>query len=475
MTVAAEQSTVKRPAFVALALAIAAMALLPVGVTGTNLAFPEIEAGFGDASRATLSWALSGYSIVIAAFTLLGGQLTDRFDGRRMFRIGLVVFAGASLLAGWAPTVGLLITGRCLQGIGGALLVSSSLLVATTGWPRERHPFVIGIWTAAFPIGSALAPSVTAGILEVASWRWIFLTTALLAIVVLVVEVVALPTAPRDLSRADAGPFQHPDYLGIVVGTGAVGLAALGIVQGPNWGWGSARIVVVLVAAAALVPVFILRSKRHPRPLLDLELFSIRTFWLANVANVFISVAGMSVWLIWPLLMINQWGYSQITVGLAITPTPFLAGLGAVVSARIAERIGYRLILLLGMAVIIVGNLWFVVTLETEPNFLGAMLPGLLLYGVGMGLTFSPINAAALSDVPFERYAQGNAAFSTGRFLAGAIGIAAVVAALGEPGSDPLAGYDRAFALLALVSAAGFVLLALGWPRRAAAASESHG
>lgn len=473
MIVAAERPTARKPGLVALVVAVAAMALLPVGVTGTNLAFPEIEAGFGGASRATLSWALSGYSIVIAAFTLLGGQLTDRFDGRRMFRIGLIVFAAASLLAGWAPTVGLLIAGRCLQGIGGALLVSSSLLVATTGWPRERHTFVIGVWTAAFPIGSALAPSVTAGILEIASWRWIFLTTALLALVVLAVEVVALPKAARDPSDAvAAGPFEHPDYLGIVVGTGAVGLAALGIVQGPNWGWTSVRIVAALLVAAALVPVFILRSKRHPRPLLDLELFSIRTFWLANVANVFVSVAGMSVWLIWPLLMINQWGYSQITVGLAITPTPFLAGLGAVVSARIAERTGYRGILLLGMSVIIAANLWFVATLETEPNFVGAMLPGLLLYGIGMGLTFSPINAAALSDVPFERYAQGNAAFSTGRFLAGAIGIAAVVAALGEPGSDPLAGYDRAFAMLALVSAAGFALLALGWPRRATTVAQ---
>ena len=447
------------------------MALLPVGVTGTNLAFPEIEAGFDGASRATLSWALSGYSIVIAAFTLLGGQLTDRFDGRRMFRIGLVVFAAASLLAGWAPTVGLLIAGRCLQGIGGALLVSSSLLVATTGWPRERHTFVIGIWTAAFPIGSALAPSITAAILELASWRWIFLTTAMLAIVVLVADLIALPPATGGRSaETDDVPFEHPDYLGIVVGTGAVGLAALGIVQGPSWGWGSARILVVLFAAAALVPIFIIRSRRHPRPLLDLDLFQVRTFWLANVANVFVSVAGMSVWLIWPLLMINQWGYSQITVGLAITPTPFLAGLGAVVSARIAERIGYRVRRVLGLAFIVAPNVWVGATLEAEPNFVGAMLPGLLLYGIGMGLTFSPINAAALSEIPFERYAQGNAAFSTGRFLAGAIGIAAVVAALGEPGSDPLAGYDRAFLMLALVSAAGLVLLAVGWPRRSVAA-----
>lgn len=454
----------------ALFVGIAAMALLPTAVTGTNLAFPEIENSFPESSRSTLSWALSGYSIVIAAFTLLGGELTDRIAGRRVFRVGLSIFLVASLVTAFAPGAGVLIAGRCLQGIGGALVVPSSLLVVTRAWPIDRRAFAVGIWTAAFPIGSALAPTMTAVVLEVASWRWVFGVTAVLALVVLVIESTLLPDPDRARRPISAAPgpkahFVHPDYLGTAMGTGAVGLLALGIVQGPSWGWGSPRIVGILLAAAALVPAFIRRSRTHPRPLVDLDLFGIKTYAVASISNVLISIAGMSVWLIWPLLMANQWGYSQIRVGLAITPTPALCSVVAVYAAKLAPRIGFRQILLSGMALLLVANLWFVWRIDNEPDFLGAMLPGLVLYGVAMGLTFAPINAAALDGVPPETYGQANAAFNTGRFLAGAIGIAAVVAALGDTSTDPLSGYDRAFLLLAMTSAAGFVLLAATWPR----------
>ncbi|MGI9623065.1 MAG: MFS transporter [Acidimicrobiales bacterium] len=448
----------------ALVLGFSAMALLPVGVTGANLAFPEIEAEFDDASRATLSWALSGYSITIAAFTLLGGHLADRFTASRMFRVGLTVFVAASLVAAAAPSAAVLIAGRCLQGMGGAFLVSSSLLVVTHAWPRAKHVLVIGVWTAAFPIGAAIAPALTAMVLEVADWRWIFVLTAALGTGIVVGHVFFLPATPGRTSSDQA--VAHPDYVGIIIGTLAVGLIALGIVQGPTWGWTSWRVLGALATGVALIPVFIWRSKRHSNPLVDMELFRIRTYSLASVSNLFISIAGMSVWLLWPLLMANEWGFSQIEVGLALTPTPLLAGAGSLVTAKIAGRHGYRVVLLVGLALLVAANLWFFATLEPDPNFVGAMLPGMLLYGVGMGLCFAPINAAALVDVDPGQYSEANAAFSTGRFLAAAIGIATVVAALGEAGSDPFAGFDRAFLILGGLSLAGFITLAIGWPRK---------
>ncbi len=439
------------------------MTLMPLAVTGTNLAFPEIEATFADTSRSVLSWALSGYSIVIAAFTLLGGQLSDRWDAKRSFLVGLAVFALASLIAAVAPTPAWLIAGRSAQGVGGALIVPASLLLAVSEFAPTRRPLVIAVWTAAFPIGSALAPTVTAVVLQIGSWRWVFLVMAITSVAIGGV-IATLPVTLDHGHQRDEDEEARPDVLGIVLGTGAVALIALAIVQGPSWGWLDPRTVLVAMVGVSLLPVFVRRSLRHPRPLMDLRLFELRTYSVATTTNVFISMAGTSVWLIWPLVMTNQWGYSQLRVGLAISITPALAGSISVLSAKWAQANGYRWLLIPGSLFLLAANLWYLIALGPEPDYLGTMLPGLVLYGIGMGLTFAPVNAAALLEVPPSEYGQANAGFSTVRFLASALGIAAVIAAIGE-GDDAFAGYDRAFAVLAVVSAAAVVLVATAWPR----------
>jgi EmrB/QacA subfamily drug resistance transporter len=453
-----------------LVLAVAAMSLLPLAVTGTNIAFAEIEATYAGTSRSTLSWALSGYSIVIAAFTLVGGQLSDRLAGRRVFLLGVVVFALASGLCTVAPNAAVFIAGRALQGVGGALVVPSSLIVATAATTPERRPFVIAVWTAAFSLGSSVAPVLTAVVLEFGSWRWVFgcMVAAALAVAVgalALPEPVANGASPVGMA-VSARDVRRPDYLGVLMGTLAVGLLALGVVEGPVLGWTSARIVGVIGAALLLVPVFVFRSLRHPLPLFDLRLLNITSFGVACAANVFISMIGMAAWLLWPLLMRNEWGYSSIEIGLAITPTPVLGAVGAWVAARAAAQVGHRAVLVTGTALAALGNLWFVLALGPEPAYLTAMLPGLVLYGAGLGLTFAPINAVALSDVPIERYGQANAGFSTVRFLSGAIGIAAVVAAVGDDPDGLLPGLDRAFGLLGAVSVLTVVILLAWWPVR---------
>ena len=436
------------------------MGLIPFAVTGTNLAFPEIEADF-DTSRAVLSWALSGYSITLAGLQLLGGQLSDRFDARRLFALGLAVFGVASVLAAIAPNPGVLIAGRCLQGVGGALVIPASLVVATSQYPAERHPFVIAVWTASFPIGSAVAPALTALAVQIGSWRWMFGAIAVgSAFIILAARQVGLAPSPARATQATGAP----DGLGIVLGSTGVGLLTLGIVQGPSWGWTSGRVLLALAAGLGLMGAFVAQSLRHPRPMIDLRLFRIRTFAIAGVANVFISTAGMATWLVWPLVMTNQWGYEAIEVGLAITPTPIIAGTISMLVARWTGEHGFRGVLFAGSVILAAANLWYVVALEATPDYLGAMLPGLVLYGIGMGLTFAPVNAAALVDVDPSQYGQANAGFSTGRFLAGALGIAATIAALGD-GSDPFAGYDRAFTLLTVTSIASAALVAVAWPR----------
>lgn len=439
------------------------MAVIPFAVTGTNLAFPLI-AGDLDSSRSVLSWALSGYSITVAAFQLLGGQLSDRFDARRLFELGLVVFGLGSVLAAVAPGSALLIGGRCLQGVGGALVIPASLVVATSQYPAERHPFVIAVWTASFPIGSAVAPVLTAVALEVGSWRWMF---GAIGVACALVAVAARTVGLAQPQRAEV-PEGAPDGLGVVLGTAGVGLVTLAIVQTPSWGWTSARTLGALVAGLALGTSFVRRSLGHPRPMIELGLFRIRTYAVASAANMFISIVGMATWLVWPLVMIDEWGYSSIRVGLAITPTPAIAGTVSMLVVRWTATQGFRRVLLLGSAILAAANLWYVVALDPQPDYVGAMLPGLVLYGIGMGLTFAPVNAAALVDIDPGRYGQANAGFSTGRFLAGALGIAVTIAALGDGTGDPFAGYDRAFIALTCASVASVVLVAALWPRRPA-------
>jgi len=280
---------------------------------------------------------------------------------------------------------------------------------------------------------------------------------------VLAVVVMLLPIS---LAQPKGQVVSHrPDYLGFVMGTTGVALIALAIVQAPRWGWTSFATLGTGFVGLAMMPAFVRRSLAHQRPLMDLTLFRYRTFTVATLANIFISIAGTSVWLIWPLIMINQWGYSQIRVGLAISITPAIAGTISVVTARWAQANGYRRLLIPGSVVLLCANIWYVVMLDGEPNYVGVMLPGLLMYGVGMGLTFAPVNAAALLEIPETEYGQANAGFNTIRSLASGLGIAAVIAAIGEVSDDPFVGYDRAFTFLAITSAAAVALLVLAWPK----------
>ena len=452
-----------------LAVAVLSMAALPLSVTGANLAFPAITKHFETASLSTLSWALSGYSIVLAALTLLGGQLTDRLGAYPIFITGLVIFTAMGFAAGAAPSAALFVSTRALQGVGGALIVPSSLGLILSRWPAERHRFAIGVWTAAFPIGSSVAPVAASLLLNWKGWRSVFLGFAIVAALGL---IAALALGNGGIARRSAEAITGlPDMLGIAIGTVAVGLAALGISKGSTWGWGSASTIASLALAIALVPLFIRRSRQHPRPLVSLDLFSIRTFRVANLANVPVSAAGMAAWLVWPLFFVNAWQYKQLRVGLAMVPTPIIVGIGSFVVAKWAQRHGFRSILLVGSFALVAACAVLATAPGPDPSYWRAMFPGLLLYGVAMGMLFAPLNGAALVDIPPAQVGQANATFATGRFLSGGLGIAATVAVLGSSGgkisetADPMAVFTRAYVLLGALGLASLIMIAISWPR----------
>ena len=437
------------------------MILLPAALTGTTIAFPEIELDFGS-NRATLSWILSGYAITTAAFTLLGGQLSDRLGSRLMFTRGMALFFLGSLLCTFSPNVSLLIAGRTIQGIGAAIYAPASLAMVLLRFHKSQHALAIGIWAASVPIGSALSPTIASFILEVADWRWMFAVQTIAALGVLL--AIGLLKA----KKATEGIFKNEtlDYFGIPIGTAAIGFLALGIVQGPRWGWGSWGIVLSFFASALLFPIFLYRNKSQVVPLSDFKLFSIPTFTTANVVSLGVSLVGSSVWLLWPIHLSTVWEYSQIQIGLAITPTPLLAGVVSIGTGRWVQNYGYRGILLLGTALLVAANCWFILFYGAEVNYWGRMFPGLVLYGLAMGLTFAPLNSAALSEVSEQVYGRANATFLTGRAMCSAVGIAILVAIIGDStGSDALPAFRNAFIFLGGVSALSSAMVAAIWPK----------
>ena len=452
-----------RIAKIGLATSMLGMAALPFAVTGTNLAIPLIKQDF-DASLASLSWALSGYSIVIAALTMLGGAATARLGTLRTFQIGGAIFAVASIVCVLAPNVAILIAGRALQGVGGALVVPSSVAVALVGWPESRRAFAMGVWTGAFPIGSTTAPIISSALITGGQWRLVFAVPLGLMIITLV--LTSMLTKGGQLAATTTAGAGLPDIVGMVAGTLATGLTSLGLVEGNTWGWTNWKTLSAFTIAVLLVPFVIKRSGTHPRPFVPIRLFRIPTFRVANIANISVSMVGMAVWLLWPLVLGGLWKYDAWGIGLAMSPTPVLGGAGAIFSSRLVKRFGYRSLLTTGAVSLLGATAWFMVFTHETPNYWGRMFPGLILTGIGMGLLFSFLNAAALADLDRNDYPGGNATFNTGRFLSGAIGVAGVVATLSAGGNDPVAPFRRAYGFLFGMAIVAFIAIVVLWPRR---------
>ena len=450
---------VPRRTWWALATVASAFMLTSINLTGTNIAFPSIEQTFASTPRTTLAWSLSGYSIVLASFMVMGGRLADQWGRRRIFTSGVLIFLAGSLLCAAAPWAEVFIAGRVVQGFGGALMVPSSLALVLPDFPASRRTSAVAAWAASGSVGAAIAPGLSAVIVDLTSWRVVYL----LAVPVVVAVLIAGPRLLHDSQPRAAS--QQLDWLGVPIGTAAIGLLALAIIQGPRWGWTSRGIVSCLVAVAVLAPLFVFRSLRHPAPLMNLRIFKARTVWSANLANVFMSMMGLSIWLVWPLFLTQIWGYSLLQAGLAITPGPVCSAGVGLLAGRLADRHGPRLLISVGSVFPILSLLWMVWRFGPEAHYFTTFLPATVLFSLGFGLTFSPLNGAALRGVDPSAFGEANATFNTVRNLGGGLGVAMVVALLGNAQPIPFARFDHTFFAMAFLGIVPVVVVGLFYPR----------
>ena len=428
--------------------------------TATNIAVPVLEEQFPDASLATVSWVVSGFSGAQVTFMLVGGRLADRLGRKKIFLQGLAVFAIGAALSGIAPTIELIILSRIGQAIGVSLMLPASLTAVLPEYPPERHGSVVSWWSAMGVLGAAIAPTVAAGILELSGWRAVFLS----AVPIAVLAYVAGRRILQDgIVAEDPAPL---DILGVVTGTLAVGGLAITIVQGRIWGWTDPKILLLMVITVASSAVFARSSLRHPEPLLDFGLFTIPTFSVTTLAGAAISTSTSATWFLYPLFMTEVWEYSILEIGLAMTPGPGVLVLLAPIAGRLADRYGYRWPMIIGAAMATAGTAWMAWQLDPDSTYVVAFLPGTLSIGSGMALMLGPANAAALSGVPGEQLSSANATYSTARSASAALGVAVSAAIIGDTAvGERLSAFRASWWTMVAVMALGPVLLWWKYPR----------
>ncbi len=390
-----------------------------------NVAFPAMLRSFPGVTLAHLSWVLNAYAIGFAAILVPAGRLADRIGRKRGFLLGMALFTVASVACGAAPNVGSLIGARVVQSAGAAMIIPASLALLLASFPADKRVGAIGAWAAVAAVAAALGPSI-GGVLVESSWRWVFLLNV-------PVGIAAIIGGRRLLAESrDPAGGRIPDLVGIALLGLSVALFVLAIVQGQGWGWSSGRILGAFGGSIGLGLVFLRRCLTHDRPAIELDLLRSKRFSAANVASL-VFTGAMSGMIIASILFVQDvWGYSPIQSGLGVAPGAILAGLGSVAIGRIGVKLPAREVCVAGALIFALGTAWWLWRLTAERHYVRDMLPGSILTGFGIGLVQPVMTAVAATSVPAHRFATGGAVLNVARQIGTAIGIAVVVAILGN-------------------------------------------
>jgi EmrB/QacA subfamily drug resistance transporter len=423
------------------------MATLDVFIV--NIAFPSIHSDLRGSSIAGLSWVLNAYAIVFAALLVPSGRLADRFGRRRGFLVGMLIFVTGSALCGAAPSVATLVAARVVQATGAAILLPTSLALVLPEFVAEERAAAIGVWAAAGGVAAAAGPPL-GGLLVEATWRLVFLVNVPIGL------AAALYAARILVESRDESQRRLPDLLGTAVLTIAIGALALGLIKAPDWGWFAPRTVGCWAAAVVGVAIFWLRCERHPSPVIDLTMLRVRSYAMANAAALLFAAAFGAMLLGNVLFLTGVWRESALTAGLSLAPGPVMAAFVSVPAGKLADRVGQRYLASLGCLLFGGACLWWVLRATTHVDFTGTLLPGMLVGGAGVGLTFPTLASAAAASLPQARFATGSAVLTMARQIGAVLGVSVVVGVIGTPNPlHPMTAFDDAWRVMIIPSIAG--------------------
>jgi len=422
-----------------------------------NLAFPYIGREYHGTSLSTLSWVLNAYTIVFAAVLVPAGRWADRIGRRKVFAAGLFAFTLGSMLCGLAPGVAALIVARLVQAVGAGLMVPASLSLLLASVPTEVRGRAIGTWSALGALGAALGP-VIGGSLVQFSWRWVFWIN-------LPVGVVAMFLASRVVPESRDERVQgRPDLLGAGLLAGAVGLFALALVEAPDWGWGSARFIGLLLVSVAGAVAMVLRSRRHVAPVLELELLRSRTFSGAFGASI-LYYAAFGAWLLSLVeFLTGVWHYSAVRAGLAIAPGPLMVlPFARIVAPRLSARLGGPgRVAAIGCALNLGAQSFFFTHIQAQSNYVADLLPAQLIGGAGVGLAIPSLLGAGTASLPPARFGTGSGILNMARQIGSVIGVAALIAVLSHISpTDPVLAFRHSLVMIGSLFAGAMVFSAV--------------
>ena len=425
---------------------------------------PSIGTGVGARSLSDLSWVLNGYAIVYAALLVPAGRLADRFGRKAGFLLGLAIFGVASLGAAFSSDIWVLVAFRTLQAAGAAVMTPASLGLVLTTAPPEKVGQYVKIWFTSGAL-SATAGPVIGGLLLEASWRWLFLINIPFVIAAVVLAVKLVPNTKHEQD------VRFPDLFGGLILITAVGSLALGLVEGPSWGWGSGRFVAAAVVAGVGAVAFVLRSARHAVPVIQLGLFRDRIFSAANLTAL-LSFGSFSILLLSAILwMQGHWHYTPIRTGLGSAPGPVMFAVFAGVAETLQTRfkLPAAVIASVGFVIAAVGGVMMATLLHNSPNYASGLLPTWVVLGLGFGLAVPTTITFATVDLPPEQAATGSAIVSMALQLGAVIGISTLVAILGTAaaGADLDVFRSAWFVAAALAAVSVFTVTGIT-PKRAA-------
>ncbi len=434
---------ITRQAWLALAVTTLSTFLVVIDISAVNVAFPSIESDM-ETSRTTLGWIISGYNIVVGALLLASGRLADSIGRLKVYIPGVALFMVGSLLCGLAPSVGLLIGARLVQGCGGALVAASGFAVMLPEFPPSRRSTAIGIAGATGALGAVVGPALGSVLIDAFSWRAIFYINVPLSLLVLLLA----PKFLRESKNPDANG--RIDLIGVLIGTLSVALVMFGIVRSEEWGLGDWRVWALIVVGAALLPVLIRRSRSHPEPLLDLDLFAFRSFSSTSTGVAFYGFAFTSGALVNSIVLQDLWDQDLSVVGLAFVPGPLLAAVISPLTGSFADRVGHRWLLGVGCLMCALGYLALLFAIGAEPAVWSRFVPLSLISGVGVGLTVATWSSAGLADIPPAKFGVAGATVNTIRQASYALGISVSITLLAS-GADvfDLSAYRWAYGWIA--------------------------
>jgi EmrB/QacA subfamily drug resistance transporter len=429
------------PTFVVTAIA-AYISTLDLSIV--NVAFAEIAADFPEVSRGTISWVVTAYSILFGSLLVVSGRLADRVGRKRLFQLGSILFLAGSVVCAVAPSMGLLIAGRAVQGIGGAVMTPASIGLLLSVFSLERRSQVVAWNGAVGALGVASGPTLGAFFVDTFGWRSAFWINVPICLIVVLMAAKYVKETPRiDSPRPDIGAS--------VFVTLTVGSLVWSISRAEEYSWSDPLVLTLFMAAVAFGIVVVRRTITHAVPLMPPAMFKIRSFSVANAATFLFGAAFSANILNNVLFLRSVWKYSVLEAGLYSVLAPVIVAATSFAIGRHITRIGFRKLLvggpLLFGALVLIGARIF----GTNPTPWSEWLPLMFVLGISIGLTFPTLSAATVHSLPPTLFSLGSAINNTSRQIGSAVGVALVVTI--QTSSDGLVGFQRGWYFIAACSA----------------------